>query len=87
MKTVLVESVSSPGCTHCKAFEEFWHLIEKNWPTVNYKNVSILSPEGQALAQKHMILSSPGILINGELFSTGGFSKNAFLAKLAALTE
>lgn len=87
MKAVTVEEVSSPGCIHCKAFEDFWHSIEKNWPNVTYKNISIMSAEGQALAQKHMIFASPGIVINGELFATGGVSKNQFLAKLTAISQ
>ena len=82
MKPVTLETVSSPGCTHCVEFEEFWHSIEKDWSNVTYKNLSILSPEGQELAQKHMILASHGILLNGELHATGGFDKEKFLAAL-----
>lgn len=84
MKPVVLETVSSPGCTHCAAFEEFWHGIEKDWPNVTYKNISITTPEGQALAGKHMIFASPGIIINGELHATGGFNKEKFLAALKA---
>lgn len=87
MKSVIVEEVSSPGCAHCKAFEDFWHSIEKNWPNVTYKNISIMSAEGQSLAQKHMIFASPGIIINGELFATGGINKNKFLAKLIVVSQ
>lgn len=87
MKPVTLEEISSPGCTHCKAFEDFWHSVEKNWPNVTYKNISIVSPEGQELAQKHMIFSSPGIIINGELFATGGVNKNQFLAKLMTISQ
>lgn len=86
MKAILLEELTAPGCKICKLFEEFWHSIEKDWPNVTYKNISLLSPEGQEMAQKHMILASPGIILNGELFSTGGFDKKAFLAKLKELS-
>lgn len=87
MKQVLLETVSSPGCTHCAAFEEFWHSIEKDWPNVTYKNISIVAPEGQELAEKHMILASPGIIINGKLHATGGFDKNKLLAEIKAQSQ
>lgn len=87
MKPVLLEELSSPGCTHCKAFEEFWHSVEKNWPNVIYKNTSILTPEGQELASKHMVFASPGIFVNHELFATGGYNKDQFLTKLKEVSE
>lgn len=86
MKSVILEELSSPGCTHCAAFEAFWHSIEKDWPNVSYKNISITTPEGQDLAQKHMIFASPGIFLNGELFATGGFDKEKFLTRLKEIS-
>ncbi len=87
MREVMLEELSSPGCSHCKAFETFWHSIEKEWPNVRYKNTSITTPEGQELASKHMIFASPGIFVNGEVWATGGFDKNKFLAKLKEVSE
>lgn len=86
MKPVLLEELSSPGCHICKTFEEFWHAQEKNWPNVTYKNISVVSSEGQALAQKHMIFASPGIFLNGELWATGGFDRDKFIKKLKELS-
>ena len=83
---VHLQELTSPGCTHCAAFQAFWHSIEKDWPNVSFEDVSITTPEGQALAQQHMILASPGIILNGELFSTGGVNKEKFLAKLKELS-
>ena len=82
-----LQELSSPGCTHCKAFQEFWHSIEKDWPNVKFEEVSITTPEGQELAQKHMIFASPGIVINGELLSTGGVNKTKFLERLKELSS
>lgn len=87
MRPVLLEELVSPGCHICKQFEVFWHSIEKDWPNVNYKKVDILMPEGQAMAQKYMIFASPGIMLNGELWATGGFDRKKFVEELAALSQ
>jgi thioredoxin 1 len=82
MAKIILQELSSPGCSHCAAFRQFWHSIEKDYPDVEFQDISVITPEGQELAQKHMIFSSPGIIINGELFSTGGVDKDKFIAKL-----
>ena len=86
MKTIEVTELSSPGCHNCAAFREFWEGVKGDWPNVTLKEVSILDAEGQELVQKHQIFASPGILLNGELFSTGGVNKDQFLAKLKELS-
>ena len=87
MKSITLDELTSPGCHICKQFEEFWHSIEKDWSNVTYKNVDVITPEGQELAQKHMIMASPGIILNGELWATGGFSKDKFVEKLKELSK
>lgn len=86
-KEVDLVSLSSPGCVICKQFEEFWHGIEHDWPNVKYRNVDVTTDEGQELVGKYMIFASPGIIINGELFSTGGFDKLKFIEKLKELSQ
>lgn len=86
MKDIVLEELSSPGCHNCEAFKAFWEEEKKNWPNVTFKDVSIITPEGQEMVQKYQIFASPGIIINGELFSTGGINKNEFLAKLKAVS-
>ena len=87
MKEVVLEVLASPGCHVCRMFEEFWHLIEKDWPKVTFRHFDITTPEGQEMAEKFMILASPGIVLNGELFATGGFDKEKFIAKLKELSQ
>lgn len=82
MTKVLVQELSSPGCHICMEFEKFWSSIAKDWPNAEYKKTDVTTPEGQAMVQKYMIFASPGIIVNGELFSAGGFSKQKFLEKL-----
>ena len=86
MNEISVIELSSPGCTHCAAFKEFWEGEAADWSNVNFKEVSLTDPEGQELVQKHQIFASPGIIINGELFCTGGVNEEEFLAKLKELS-
>ena len=86
MKKIIVQSLSSPGCHNCELFEKFWHSVEKDYPNVKYSNSSILDPKGQELASKHSIFASPGIIINGELFSVGGVNTDKFIEKIKELS-
>jgi glutaredoxin len=86
-ETIKIELLTSPGCHNCEEFKKFWESIKSDWPTVSYSEVSITEPAGQELVQKHVILSSPGLLINGELFSTGGVNQDEFVKKLEELSK
>ena len=86
MKKIVLEELTSPGCQICRRFEEFWHTIEKDWPHVVFKKIDVTTSEGQGIAQKYMIFASPGIIVNGELFVTGGFDKEKFVQKLKELS-
>jgi glutaredoxin len=86
MKEIVLEELSSPGCTHCAAFKEFWDGEAVNWPNVKFTERSLLNPDGQEMVQKYQIFASPGIVINGELFATGGVDKVAFIQKLKNLS-
>jgi len=87
MQKIIVQELSAPGCVHCLEFERFWDSISKDWPNVEYKKIMVTTPEGMELVQKHMIFASPGIIINGELHSVGGFSKQKFVEKLKELSK
>lgn len=87
MQSVELIELASPGCQICLAFEEFWHSIEKDWPNVTFKKIDVTTEEGQELAQKYMIFSSPGIILNGELWGVGGFNRENFIKKLNELSR
>jgi len=84
---ITVHELSSPGCVHCAEFERFWHSIEKDWPNVEYKKIDVTTPEGQEILHQYMIFASPGIIINGEVFSTGGVNKEKFIGKIRELSQ
>ncbi len=86
MNEISLTELSSPGCHNCATFKEFWETESANWPNVKFTEVSLVDTEGQELVQKHQIFASPGIIINDELFATGGIDKEAFLTKLKELS-
>lgn len=87
MKQVVLEELVSPGCHICREFEEFWHSVEKDWANVVYKKVDVTTQEGQQMAGKYMIFAAPGIILNGELWATGGFDRDKFINKLKELSQ
>ena len=64
-----------------KIFDE----IMPGFSNVEVEEIDMMSPEGQKLAQKYSVMSSPGIVIDGELFSTGGVNKEKLIEKLKSL--
>lgn len=87
MTKVLIEEVSVNGCVECREFEEFWKTVKDQFSEAEMKHVDAISEEGQQMVQKYFIMSAPGIIINGELFSTGGIDKNKFVEKLKELSK
>jgi glutaredoxin len=85
---VKVQELSTPGCSHCAEAKEFLeHEFKPRFPQVKVEYVSVMDPAGQELVQKHMIFASPGIIVNGELFSTGGLDKDKFVAKVQEMLK
>lgn len=88
MNAVIVQELKSPGCQICRRFEDFWKIkIAGQFPNVGLKTIDVTTPEGQELAQKYMIFASPGLIINGELFSTGGYDEEKIIDKIKELSK
>lgn len=69
---VKVQLVTSESCVHCMRAKEVLEKIKKDMPDLRVEVVDLLKPEGMDLAQKHGIMVSPGIIINGKLAFQGG---------------
>lgn len=86
MTKVRIIELTSPGCVHCaeakKIFEED---IKPNFPDVDIEYVDMLTDKGQRLISEYGIMSSPGIIVNDELFSMGGLDKNKLVEKIKEL--
>lgn len=85
-KKISLVSVSVPGCVECRRFEEQWEQMKTEFPNVDCANISAISSEGQELVLKHSIMMSPGIIVNGELFSVGGVDMDQLKEKLHDLS-
>lgn len=69
-------------CPHCHEAKKFLEKIKPDYPDLVIEEVDLAIPQGQQLAQKFGIMAAPGIVIDGELFSTGGLNKDKLIKKL-----
>ncbi len=80
-----IQFVTVPGCHECAKAKKIFEELKPRYPEMQITEIDATSTEGIALVQKYGIFSSPGIIINGELFSTGALNKEEFVKKLDAL--
>ena len=86
MSKIILEVLTSPGCVHCAEFKKYWESVKDRFPEVETREIDLTSDKGQEMVQKYMIMASPGVIINEELFSIGGVNKEKFEAKLKELS-
>jgi len=82
-----IQFVTVPGCHECAKAKKIFEELKPEYPQIQIEEINATSPAGIALVQKHGIFSSPGIIINGELFSTGALDKDEFVKRLDELTK
>ena len=86
MSKVLIQEVVSPGCSHCaRAKEILENEIKPEFPDAKIEYIDMMSEKGQKMVQDYSIMSSPGIIVNGELFSMGGLNKDKLIEKIKYL--
>lgn len=77
-----LQFLTMSGCHTCAEVKKTIEEIKPDFPDLEIEEVDITTPEGQKMVQKYSIMSSPGIIIDGELFSTGGVNKENLIKKL-----
>ncbi len=83
---IKIVEITSPGCTHCAAAKKLLEeKIRPQFPDIAIEYISVTTPEGQALVGQYGIMSSPGVIINGELFSMGGLDEKKLIDKIKSL--
>lgn len=80
-----IQFLTMPGCHNCAAVKKIFDEIIPDFPNVEVEEIDMMTPEGQELVQKYGIMASPGIIIDGELFSTGGVDREKLIEKLKSL--
>ena len=87
MSKIKIQEVSTPGCSNCVAAKELLEKeIKPNYPDIEIEYIDMMTDQGQKMIQEYGIMSSPGIIINGELFSVGGLNKNKLIEKIKQLS-
>lgn len=77
--------VTKEGCVHCVQTKEIVKKIQPEYPGLAVKEVDMTTSEGQELIGKYGIMSSPGIIMNGELFAMGGTTEKDLREKFGEL--
>lgn len=86
--TVKLEEVTIPGCADCARFKKLWEeKLSREFPNVEFKEIDVSQPGGQDIIVKYGIMASPGIIVNGELFSTGRVNEEKLRSKLRELSS
>lgn len=80
-----LQFLTMPDCHICEEVKEVLAEIKPDFPGLEIKEIDMTTPEGLEMVQKYSIMTSPGIVINGEFFSSGGVNKNKLTEKLKAL--
>ena len=84
-KNIIVQFVTSPGCVHCAGARKIFEELKPKYPQMQIEEIDVTTPQGMELVTKYSIFASPGIIVNGELFATGGLNKESFIKKLDSL--
>ncbi len=84
---IRIQFLTAPGCLECERAKVIFQEVKKKFPylKLQIEEINITTLKGLELAIKHSILSNPGIIINGELFSTGSLDKEKFIGKILSL--
>ncbi|MFV1917007.1 MAG: glutaredoxin family protein [Patescibacteria group bacterium] len=82
-----IQFLTMEGCHNCAAAKRIFDEIMPDFPNIKIEEIDMMKENGQKLVQKYSIMASPGIVINDELFSTGGVSKEKLVEKLQSLSK
>ena len=84
---IQIQFLTAPGCSECEQAKAVFQEVKRKFPDLKLqiKEVDITTLKGLELAIKHSVLSNPGVIINGELFSSGSLDKENFISKILSL--
>jgi len=79
---IKVQLVKNHGCSHCGQVLDALNSIKPDYPDMEIEEIMMTAENGMKLVQEHAIMTSPGVIINGELAFTGGASESQLRKKL-----
>lgn len=80
-----VQFLTMLNCHSCEEAKKIFEEVLPDFPKVQVDEIDIASEKGQKLVQKYSVMASPGIIIDDELFSTGGVDKEKLITKLKSI--
>lgn len=80
-----VELLTMPGCVHCASAKTMLEKLQKEMPDLNVSIIDV--SEHPEVAQRYMLMSAPGIVINGKLEFSGGVKEEALRNRIKKLLE
>jgi len=80
-----IQLVISPGCTHCAEVRKVLEELKPKYPQMQVEEIDATTEKGMELVVKYSIMASPGTIVNGELFATGGINKGELIKKLDSI--
>lgn len=87
MSNIKIQEVSALGCAHCAEAKKILEgEIKSKFPNVEFEYIEMMSEQGQKMVQEYGFMTSPGIIVNGELFSSGGLNKEKLIEKIKSLS-
>ena len=82
----IIQLVKTPHCAVCARVRKMIDAeVKPLFPDLEVEEFDAITPQGQEMVLKYGIMTSPGVIINGELFSMGGADKEALIKKLKEL--
>lgn len=80
---IKIELLTMPGCGHCAAAKETVDKIKIDFQEMEVEIIDVT--ENPEVSQKYMLMSAPGIVINGKLEFTGGVREEELRKRLEKL--
>lgn len=86
-KTIRLQFLTADGCSDCEHAKQIINEVKNKFPylKLHIEEIDVTSIKGLELAVEHSVMSNPGIIINGKLFSTGHLDKEKFFDKILKL--
>lgn len=78
-----IELLTMPGCAHCAAAKVVMDKMKGEFPEMELEIIDVT--EHPELSAKYMLMSAPGVVINGKLEFSGGVKEDELREKLAGL--
>lgn len=82
---ISIQFLTAPGCSECERAKIILNEIKDLYPKVEIKELNVMSLKGLKLATEHGIMTNPGVIVNGELFSAGSLDRDKLDTKIKSL--